>query len=1155
MRPSSINAPSAVDFWAEIVVSRQPISCGRVELSLSEFQGEYCVVQGGQVARIRPKGSSDQHLLDQLLAGGSARLAYVNKIDSDGKVNITTHFFYGALQEFGDVEIGIDENLFKPAIRLGIRYRDTNDLAKKLLDRFVIPSDRDGHNDFFMLEAGREANDDFASDEQTQSVVGNGSGVDIQCFSLIGDGIRIPVRKRTLPDGSEIFFAHRLSANLARSSATTTRLASGHLRFTDYTKTGAMKALAAGAMSRLVKTKDSYLSKWDAYGDIEGGLLLARMRTVGGLKLLGVEPTPEGTRLILQEELRDEVIGELGNGSEIEILSEIPDFINNVSVTWADFIKSLEQESQERRQRRTTRFDEPLQRESDESESDTPPTSEQTESYFKVVRTDRHSIIVDKQVPPDLIDKWIVLSVKGDMVQIERRMEARRLILAGGSANPLLGMIIEENSDYPAPFRHASLQALNYFVKNKVFKGEPTLTQEKAIGIALNTPDIVVIQGPPGTGKTTVISAIIERLNQEHDKTKSVKGEILVSGFQHDAVENIISRLSVNALPPVKFGHRSGQDADLVAERIGLWCQDLATRVREKNPLVKQSEQRRRLGELSRTYIVSPSRRHAVSLLQQITTLPVNLLGSDLLARTHDLIATLEEEAEEDEAKNVEKLHAVRALRVTHQGFLDDGPDTAQAAREYCVDELQDHEDEVLRKAVLWESGQALDFLEAMPLLKTRLLRLYTPRPAFQIEKARNDVLEHVASVTRQLEISTRQNTSNPALPILADFLFELECNPNGVIEAVEDYNYVYAATCQQAQGSAIRRAKQRKQGASRRQEPIEYDTVIVDEAARVSPRDLLIPMAQGRRRIILVGDHRQLPHLVDDEIADQLQDSVGPDESDFIRKSMFEHLIRRLRNLEERDGICRTVTLDEQYRMHPLLGNFVNDQFYRPHGEFFKSPLPAERFEHHLSETGNAPLAWMEVPRSDGQAKRTSGSWRRPCEAARIAAQLHRWIDSPEGAGLSFGIITFYRAQTFAIYEALEQYGFTKQGPDGEWGIDEKYRFLQKAKERSESVERLRIGTVDAFQGMEFDVVFLSITRSLRALRGGNDQHEKSPDTASVFGRIMSENLQCVSMSRQKRLLVVAGDSELLKHPLAEKSIPALCALRALCEKKGVVL
>ena len=73
------------------------------------------------------------------------------------------------------------------------------------------------------------------------------------------------------------------------------------------------------------------------------------------------------------------------------------------------------------------------------------------------------------------------------------------------------------------------INPLSPFVKSKIFTHDPTSTQVKAIDIALNTPDIAIIQGPPGTGKTTVITAIIERLNEIADKRKDVKGQVLVT--------------------------------------------------------------------------------------------------------------------------------------------------------------------------------------------------------------------------------------------------------------------------------------------------------------------------------------------------------------------------------------------------------------------------------------------------------------------------------------------------------------------------------------------------------------------------------------------------------------------------------------------------
>ena len=72
-----------------------------------------------------------------------------------------------------------------------------------------------------------------------------------------------------------------------------------------------------------------------------------------------------------------------------------------------------------------------------------------------------------------------------------------------------------------------------------------------------------------------------------------------------------------------------------------------------------------------------------------------------------------------------------------------------------------------------------------------------------------------------------------------------------------------------------------------------EYETVIVEEASRLSPMDLMIPLSQGRRRIILVGDHRQLPHIYNEEVLESIDTSKMKDlDMDNIKKSMFEYLL-----------------------------------------------------------------------------------------------------------------------------------------------------------------------------------------------------------------------------------------------------------------------
>ncbi|WP_229687693.1 AAA domain-containing protein [Helicobacter pylori] len=141
------------------------------------------------------------------------------------------------------------------------------------------------------------------------------------------------------------------------------------------------------------------------------------------------------------------------------------------------------------------------------------------------------------------------------------------------SANPNLGLILnikenekdgDDNNDAADTMDEALKEILSSYqtralgltkrVKKKIFEHDPTANQEKAVKIALNTPDIAIIQGPPGTGKTTVINAICERLFEEYPKDKNIKGQILLCSQGHDATNNVRERIKVGGLPTFKFG-------------------------------------------------------------------------------------------------------------------------------------------------------------------------------------------------------------------------------------------------------------------------------------------------------------------------------------------------------------------------------------------------------------------------------------------------------------------------------------------------------------------------------------------------------------------------------------------------------------------------
>ena len=216
------------------------------------------------------------------------------------------------------------------------------------------------------------------------------------------------------------------------------------------------------------------------------------------------------------------------------------------------------------------------------------------------------------------------LSLFGDITQMTRRKEARERIEQGKSANPVLGFLFEGSleseltgiSQFGKNVYRDRKVPLSNKVKEKVFKEEPTHNQKKAIEIALNTPDIAIIQGPPGTGKTTVITAIVERLNELFDKRKIQSGRILLTSYQHDAINNVIERIQVNSLPIVKFGNEKIGDESVADKIVSQWCEEYEKKLIEQNPELKETDHSKLISQLYNQYVINPNNKNAIEFLK-----------------------------------------------------------------------------------------------------------------------------------------------------------------------------------------------------------------------------------------------------------------------------------------------------------------------------------------------------------------------------------------------------------------------------------------------------------------------------------------------------------------------------------------------------------
>lgn len=756
--------------------------------------------------------------------------------------------------------------------------------------------------------------------------------------------------------------------------------------------------------------------------------------------------------------------------------------------------------------------------------------------------------------PPD--SGYLYLSLAGDRKQHERRLRARTAIEAGIGVPRLRSLLQDLPISGQRPSRHP---ALTPYARASFKFGRPTARQEDAIRVALNTPDIALIIGPPGTGKTQVIAAL-ERRFAELNEGRVIAHEVLVSSFQHDAVENALERTSVYGLPAIKVGSRNAP-----TDSVDRWCEERLHKVNEHLAKAASAEPHipliRELDHLSRALRLGsvPSSEHPQALER------VSALVEDLgLQGRLRISAQWQQDWNEFQESRVLKqrqaavqitpvvrrrlLRQTRALRTQVESYLDDGAIRAASLLYEASDVaglLTEGELELLQEARTAVVADA-NLLALVTALQEALIDRLRPdmRPAIisdQLDPVGAELLERMHGEIEAKMADRRIGRYE----VLRRYRDALECNPARTRRTVEQYSSIVGATCQQAASMAMSKLKSVTADLAG---AIQFNSVVVDEAARANPLDLFIPMAMARRRIVLVGDHRQLPHLLDPEVEDDVVRVHGDADRKVYQQSLFERLWLQLKNRESVDGFPRVVMLDTQFRMHPTLGDFVSRHFYEAHGlGRIESGRKADEFCESVPGFGSVACAWIDVPARQGLEEKWGSSRRRPREASRVAAEVKRLIqDLP--SHMSLGVITFYAAQRDQIFEELLSHGISCREESG-------WRIADEHVSTKECAERLRIGTVDAFQGKEFDVVLLS---TVRCNDSGLDADADDEDPAfqkaasRKYGHLRVDNRLNVAMSRQRRLLVGMGDRAMFTGAAARRAVPEMSAFLELCDNEA---
>jgi superfamily I DNA and/or RNA helicase len=281
--------------------------------------------------------------------------------------------------------------------------------------------------------------------------------------------------------------------------------------------------------------------------------------------------------------------------------------------------------------------------------------------------------------------------------------------------------------------------------------------------------------------------------------------------------------------------------------------------------------------------------------------------------------------------------------------------------------------------------------------------------------------------------------------------------------------------------------------------EPV-YDWVIIDEAGRASPFELLVPMVQGRR-IVLIGDHRQLPPMVEDEIIDALE-SDRPPSVDIQRETLFGLLYGLI------PAGCR-IRLRTQYRMHGAIGALVDQLFYTPHNEgidsHYSGPVLAAKRVPTWGVLEDRPVVWLDLPRNK------EAVYTNPVEVQAVLGLLEQYMRAADGSAPFVGVICAYLAQKEALDHAL--------------------------KTRPELRAIASVRTIDSVQGREYPVVLFCTTRM-----------DGKPGFLAAPSRIN------VALSRAQRQLVILGNTGAMSSGLVRKGAPHLAQLVRHCQEGKLI-
>ena len=177
------------------------------------------------------------------------------------------------------------------------------------------------------------------------------------------------------------------------------------------------------------------------------------------------------------------------------------------------------------------------------------------------------------------------------------------------------------------------------------------------------------------------------------------------------------------------------------------------------------------------------------------------------------------------------------------------------------------------------------------------------------------------------------------------------------------------------------------------------FDVVLIDEVSKCTPPELLIPALKGKK-LVLVGDHKQLPPMLKNDTIEDIAQEMGTTQNElsFIKEALFKTLFE-----SASDKIKQMLTI--QYRMHPQIMGAIN-QFYQ--GKLKCGlPQPEQQRAHNLDNNitpQNQHLFWIKTPLDKEYSEQKEGTSRFNPKEVEIIEKLCTQLDKTWSEKIKLG-------------------------------------------------------------------------------------------------------------------------------------------------------